>query len=38
MPDPTQLPTWLARVPLQAAWTGWHTMQTLTQHTGYWNP
>ena len=38
MTNPTQLPTWLARVPLQATWTGWRTMQNLAHQTGYWHP
>lgn len=30
--------TWLTRIPHLPAWTGWRTIQTLAQHTGYWNP
>lgn len=28
---PTQLPTWLAKVAHAPTWTGWRTMQALTQ-------
>ena len=38
MTHPAQLAAWLAHVAHAPTWTGWRTMQTLAQHTGYWNP